>query len=297
MPTRSAASRRAKSAAKSRVARSSGVGGRTVWGVASVADFSADLSGAFFAGFVGFVGCLFEAFFDSFLGSCFPMIGAGDYAELLLLAPLSSRLAGAAPGVELVGVPQRPELVEQLRRGDFELAIGVFDGLPDDVRVEPLWDDRFVCVLRAEHPLVRARRRLTLRRYAELDHVLVAPRGQPRGVVDDLLAEHGLRRRVARSVTSFVAAPHLVAGGDYVLTVSERIAREVAEPLGLMVREPPLSLSPYTVSLCWQRRFDGDELHRWLREQLLALAHDADASYGRNSSSTMNTSEDDGERR
>jgi len=43
-----------------------------------------------------------------------------------------------------------------------------------------------VCVVREDHPLLR--RRPNAERFAALEHIQVAPRGRPGGVVDEALA-------------------------------------------------------------------------------------------------------------
>jgi hypothetical protein len=67
--------------------------------------------------------------------------------------------------------------------------------------------DRFVVVARKGNPYTAGR--LTLKRYVEAPHALVAPGGTPRGLVDDLLAERGLSRRIAVSVPHFLVAPQM----------------------------------------------------------------------------------------
>jgi DNA-binding transcriptional LysR family regulator len=42
--------------------------------------------------------------------------------------------------------------------------------------------------------------------------------------------------------------------------------------LGLTVLEVPLPLRPFLLSMVWHPRFDGDEAHAWLREQLAETA-------------------------
>jgi DNA-binding transcriptional LysR family regulator len=206
-------------------------------------------------------------------------LGAGDLVELVLLAPLGRRLAAAAPGVDLYGARIEPDVTAQVREGRSDVVVGVFDDQPDDIRTVTLLRDRFVCLLRADHPVLSGR--LTTRRYAALDHLLVAPRGVPRGVVDRLLEAQGLRRRVARTVSSFVVAPHVVAGSDLVLTVSELVARRFAAPLGLAVRPPPLPLPGYALRMAWHRRVDADPAHAWLRQQVIEVAAAARASVGK----------------
>ncbi len=194
-----------------------------------------------------------------------------DYGELLLLAPLGAALAQEARHVDLYALPAGVrDVSEALRNGDADLAIGAFADLPPDVAAAPLLEDEFVCLLRAGHPALRGR--LTKRRFLALEHVLVAPRGEPVGVVDRLLAERGETRRVARTVSGFLVAPALVASTDYVVTISRRVAERVADVHGLAVRKAPIAPEGFTIRLAWHRRADGDPAHRWLRERLLALA-------------------------
>ncbi len=58
--------------------------------------------------------------------------------------------------------------------------------------------------------------------------------------------------------------------------MSERIARSLGPELGLAIFEPPLPLEPYTLSLVWHPRFDGDPAHAWLREQLLEVSRECE---------------------
>lgn len=201
-------------------------------------------------------------------------IGTNDYGERVLLVELGHRLARQAPGVDLFAA-RTGSFVDGLRDGTHDLALAAVRAMPPDIVVEPLLRERFVAVLRRGHPA--ARNRLTLKRYAALEHVLVAPRGTPRGVVDTVLEAQGLRRRVARTVATFGVAPYVVAGSDYVLTLAERIARPLAAQLDLQIRPCPSQLPTFEISMAWHRRVDADPAHAWLRDQLRGVAQDADA--------------------
>ena len=151
--------------------------------------------------------------------------------------------------------------------------------LPPELRMRPIITDRLVCVVRDDHPSVGDA--LDLDEYVALDHVQVAPRGRPGGYVDELLADHGLTRRVGRAVPYFQVALSMVARSDRVLTVSERVARALAPGLGLRVLEPPLPLEPFALSMIWHPRYGSDPGHRWLRERFFeaselvgALSHE-----------------------
>ena len=92
----------------------------------------------------------------------------------------------------------------------------------------------------------------------------VAPRGTLTSRVDTLLAERGLKRRVARTVGTFLAAPFLVAQSDYVVTMSARIAESLAPLLHLRVLESPVP-NEYTLTQIWHRRLHSDPAHAWFR--------------------------------
>ncbi|MCA9678318.1 MAG: LysR family transcriptional regulator, partial [Myxococcales bacterium] len=177
------------------------------------------------------------------------VVHATDHVLAVLGVALDAIVTAEAPGVAVRFVPNTPDDATALRDGGADLAVGIYGELPPEMRTRPLLTDRFVCVVRADHPGVGAR--LTLAQYVAMGHVQVAPRGQPGGYVDDVLAARGRSRRVVRAVPYFLTALHLVARTDHVLTVSERVARAMAAPLGLRVLEPPLALAPYQLSLVW----------------------------------------------
>jgi DNA-binding transcriptional LysR family regulator len=209
------------------------------------------------------------------------MVVYGDHFEGLLRA--------RAPLLDVRYVPNAVDDAERLRRGETDLAIGIYGELPPELRTRPLLTDRFVCVVRDEHPAVGED--LTLEAFAALDHIQIAPRGQPGGYVDDLLAARGLRRRVARAVPFFQVALGMVARSDAILTVSERIALQLGPALGLKVLKPPLPLEPYTLSLVWHPRFDADPAHAWLRETLLEATRDLGAEVERGSRRRLDPSD------
>jgi DNA-binding transcriptional LysR family regulator len=196
---------------------------------------------------------------------------------LCVLGPALDKMVRELPGVSLHVMPPQFEEPALLRAGTVDLAIGVYDytpysDLPNDLRIQQLFEDHFTCVVRKDHPTVG--RTLTLEQYVSLDHVQIAPRGQPGGYVDELLAELGHKRRIVRAVPYFIAALVLVAETDYVLTVSGQLARRLAEPLGLRLVQPPrsLALEPNHMAQLWHPRNDKDPAHRWLRESIAEAA-------------------------
>jgi DNA-binding transcriptional LysR family regulator len=195
-------------------------------------------------------------------------------AFFTLVAPALDRIVCAeAPRVVLQVLPTAPDDAEALRRGEVDAAVGRYGDLPPELRVRTLLTEGFACVVRRDHPTVGAR--LTMKQYLALDHIQVAPLGQPGSHVDEVLARRGKNRRIARAVPYLLSAMQLVAVSDYLLTGSARLVKQLAGPFGLRVMPPPLRLRPYAVSLLWHPRFEGDPAHAWLRGCLVRAAREA----------------------
>jgi len=193
----------------------------------------------------------------------FRLAGA-DYVHAVVMPRLSARVRAAAPGVDLHVVPRDPE-PRYLEDGELDVHIYVDGGMdaPDLMRT-PMFDERFVTLLRQDHPVGR----LDAEAYAALDHVLVAPRGRPGGIVDGALTARGLTRRVAVLVPSFGAAAAIVAATDLVVTLPERVGRLAARGLPLQILEPPVAVPPFQLAAFWHALRKDDPAHRWFRGQL-----------------------------
>jgi DNA-binding transcriptional LysR family regulator len=190
-------------------------------------------------------------------------IFATDHA-LLVLGPTIDRLVRTdAPDVTLRFLPSVVDDWMSLRDGTADLSVCLPGFFPPEFRTRPLLAERFVCVVRKDHPGVG--RRLTLDSYLALDHIVVAPLGKP-SYVDQLLAERGQSRRIRRVVPYFASALQLVATTDYVLTVSETAARAARKTWPLRVVEPPIALPSYAVNLLWHPRLDNEPANEWLRD-------------------------------
>lgn len=198
------------------------------------------------------------------------VLAMADQAAAQLLPPLAERLATLAPRVQLLLRPPTTEVDRVLAEGGLDLAIGVFPSVSATVRTEPLWDETFACVVRRGSP--GARGPFDLQRYLALDHVLVAPRGRPGGIVDDVLARDGLRRRVSVMVPHFLVAAAIVARTDLVWTAPASLARVAAQWHALTIRTPPLALPGFTNVMRWHVRLDRDPGLAWLRGQLREIA-------------------------
>jgi DNA-binding transcriptional LysR family regulator len=197
-------------------------------------------------------------------------LASTDNLALYLVPTLAALLAREAPHVSLRFRHLREGWADDLRRGELDAKLGRAYALPPDLNATELFRERYTCVLRRGHPAAGAG--LTLRQYAALPHVLVAPGESEEGAVDRALARHGLRRHVALTVPHFLVAPFVVAATDYALTVSERVVAGLRGALPLTEVPLPLELADYALTLVWAASAEGDEGHRWLRGAIARAA-------------------------
>lgn len=195
-------------------------------------------------------------------------VGASDYAQVVVIQPLLARLAEQAPGVAL-NVNGSPHLLDLLESGEIDLAITP-GAIPRSLSSRVLLSDDFVCMVKRRGQLARGK--LSLQRYLALPHVVVAPTGTPGSLVDTVLAQRGLSRRVVVRVPNFLVAPIVVANSDYINTGPARLAQLLAQVYPLTLLPPPLPLPSFQLKLAWHPRLEHDPAQRWLRELILLLS-------------------------
>ena len=175
---------------------------------------------------------------------------------------LLARLSREAPGVRLCFVQKLDKDSTALRDGDVDLETGVIGkATAPELRVQALFRDRFIGVVRSGHPLAEGE--ITPARYAAARHIAVSRRGLGAEPVDEALAPLGLQREVAAIVGSFSAALALAGDSDLVASVPERHTGKLRA--GMLSFALPVATPEFTVSLLWHPRLDADPAHRWLR--------------------------------
>jgi DNA-binding transcriptional LysR family regulator len=179
-------------------------------------------------------------------------------------AAIIAKARAEAPDAVLRFVPEGHEDVESLRNGTVDLDIGVIETTGPEVVVLHLFDDEFVGVVRAGHPLAKGR--LTPRRYVEYAHVSVSRRGKLRGPIDEALTRIGLTRTIALTVPTPYAAINIVASTDLIAAIPRRTAEYPGIDTGIHIFKLPVETPAVSISAAWHPRFSSDAGHQWLRE-------------------------------
>lgn len=196
-------------------------------------------------------------------------IVASDAIHSVASAVLAARLGSVAPGCRLALLSyDGVRTLEQMATGEIDLWLGSRTSTPPNLRARTLYEERFQCVMRRDHPL--ASQPLDLDQFCELEHVLVSPSGGGFiGVVDDSLAALGRSRRVTVSLNSFLLVPSVIAASDLVATVPARLARAWAQQLEVLA--PPCEIAGFAIMMGWHARAHADPAQVWLREQLAGV--------------------------
>jgi len=196
-----------------------------------------------------------------------------DVGGYVLWPRIVAAVRRQAPGVTLeLGEAARTDVAAELSEGRADVAIGSYPTLPASLMQRRLFDRSFVALVRDGHPL--ARRRLSLRDFATVPHVVV--RG-PSGVqdrIDAALAERGRRRTDVIEVPTYLMVPPLLASGDFLAVVPGQLAEAFGRGGGLVALELPVPLPASTVRLHWHRRFAQDAANAWLRAQVVGELSD-----------------------
>jgi DNA-binding transcriptional LysR family regulator len=187
---------------------------------------------------------------------------------------LIARAAAEAPGVRLWFVPKPDKDSTPLRDGTVDLETGITArSMGPEIRTQGLFGDRFVGVVRKDHPLSKGK--MTAKRYAAGKHVLISRRGLEMSPVDEALEKLGLSRNTLATVGGFSPAIALARASDMLATVPERHTWNLCE--GLHRFALPMPVPEFMISLFWHPRLEADPPHRWLRSLVTTVCREAAA--------------------
>lgn len=196
-----------------------------------------------------------------------------DIGEARFLPELMSALRTLAPGVRVETCPlPAHEIADGLDRGRIDFAFGFLPTVKDTQRRQ-LLTDRYIVLLRAQHPFAQAFDRRKRRPAAllaslnQLDFVAVRSHSDTLRILRLLKLESRLRL----TTEHFMVLPAIVRATDLAVVMPRNIADGFAEQGGYAIIEPSFPLRDFSVALHWSKRFEMDPGSRWLRETLVEI--------------------------
>lgn len=202
-------------------------------------------------------------------------MAATEHALGAVVHEFVRRLTRRAPQLDVHIEPAGRDVFSQLAAGRLDLLVVPKIGrLPEDLRTADLLRERFLSIVRKDHPV--ALRKLTLPRFCALEHVVVYPLGgDADSLVSRVLTQRGLERRVVARVPYFESARRIVAETDYIATIPAALANPTPfsdagnrRRPALLCLDPPVAIPGFVLQAVWHLRHDDDPLQCWLRELL-----------------------------
>jgi DNA-binding transcriptional LysR family regulator len=186
-----------------------------------------------------------------------------DISQVVLLPPLLNHFKETAPSIRVDVIAISANTPKLLESGEADLAIGFMPQLEAGFHRQQLFAQRFVCMLRKDHP--RISDKLSLKQFAAESHIQVATSGTGHWIIDKVIEEKQVKRKIALRVPNFLGIALIVANTDLIVTVPERLGEVLAKSANIKILKPPIRFPSYTVEQHWHERYHGDPRNNWLR--------------------------------
>jgi DNA-binding transcriptional LysR family regulator len=200
-------------------------------------------------------------------------IAVDNYAAVVLVAPIATRVAEVAPGVKLDFRPSGTlDILDQLDRSELQLAIGPAGAPSERFSRRRLLQDQFVVVHRKGHPDAKLKE-FSTEKLATLPQLEIS---SARFGAD--FADIGPMRPKPPSKTAlrapFLSAAGILATSDLVSVLPLNVARSMTRSHQLVHRPLSRSPKPIEAAMIWLRRLDNQPAHAWLREVIGRVTSD-----------------------
>lgn len=199
-------------------------------------------------------------------------VSMSDMSEFYFLPPLIALLDREARGIriDIANVPIE-SVSAAMRAGEIDLALGYVPGLDAGCVSQTLFLDEHVCVVRAGHPLRKAKP--SREDLSALRYVYASTNATGHRMVEQWLDELNLKRDVVLRLPHFVVAPEIVLNTDLAVIFPKSIARRFNRGKAFRILPLPFALPPIEIQLHSHTQFAADAGIAWLRETIHAMFH------------------------
>lgn len=201
------------------------------------------------------------------------VIGVNDVGETYFLPRLMRALDQVAPGVTIRTVRTTSiDVRDEMERGRMDLAMGFLPGLKGGFFQRRLFRQPYVCIFRQDHPLARSG--VSARQFRAAEHVAIVSEGTGHGVVDEVIARAGIRRRLRLTVPHFMAVGPVLQATDMIAVVPQRFADCACGPFGLAAAPCPVKIPESIINVFWHARNHREAANQWLRQVVVDVFAD-----------------------
>lgn len=194
-----------------------------------------------------------------------------DYVSTVLVPDVLRRISTRAPGISIQVAMLGGRDHERLETGRADLMIRARVDphsestlVSENLNVDELFDDEWVCVADANHPLIGDE--LTLEEYASLPHVS-HDFGRRTPTLEAIShAQIALDIDVRAAAPNFITLVFMLPGTQLIALIPRRLAKTLSRNVDVRIVRPPVDLPPLNEVLIWHDRHQLDAGHAWLRE-------------------------------
>ncbi len=189
-------------------------------------------------------------------------VAMSDIAEVYLLPRLITELSRISPFIRVHIVPLFPDsLVSSMRSGEIDLAIGAVSISDKDVASIDIVNDRYICLVRANHPI--AKTRLTRSNFSKLRFFFARTTSTVHQLAEQWLADEAARPQIAVR-GHFTAAPEIVRHSDLAAIFPRMLALDLHRAKDFRLLDLPFELPPMEVKVLSHSRFANDTGIKWM---------------------------------
>jgi len=191
-----------------------------------------------------------------------------DLEVALYLPELLEQMRLHAPGMRLDIASTPGDHFKMLEQGEVHFIIsGMSPEYSQDQFHRVVVDETYsCCVMGANNPLAKGQ--FGIDEYLAASHGYVSITGKGPAVMDQMLKQMGLKRKVALRLGSFLTVADYCETTDLIFLLPHRLAQYLSRFRDIAVRPLPeeLPFRPIKFYLYWHSRHHQDPMHQWVRE-------------------------------
>lgn len=207
---------------------------------------------------------------------------ASDYAASTLLPKLLEKINVIAPNITIDIMTPSDVTFHDVEDGKIDMAINLFDQLPQSFHQKVLWRDGFSCLTRKSNPILQD---FNLASYLATKHVWVSKTGfgvglgmnpkdiQKLGWVDEALAAINEKRDIKIFTRNYHVAMQLAHDDQIMATLPKKAAMVHANDPGYAILEPPFAIPDIELKMIWSPLLHHEASHIWFRNLVVEAAN------------------------
>ncbi|WP_204136902.1 LysR family transcriptional regulator [Halomicronema sp. CCY15110] len=200
-------------------------------------------------------------------------VATSDYFASMILPVLLGILRHQAPHVNLQFLTvEKESLVNSIENSEVAVAVGTFNNLPPYILQQTLLSEEFIGIARNGHPALKDGV-MNLEDFVGFPHALFTLRRDNTGIIDQALANQGLKRRIALTVPYWFALPSAIESSDLLVAIPSCMAAHITQHYSLQTFDIPINLSSWSISIVWNALDDQNFENLWLRQIIQHACH------------------------